>query len=106
MIAATIPDTTADVIARFDKAMARARRAVGEAKTAALMRQVYRLGADLKAHSDELVTKLEKGEAWLQAHGDDDPPHPQWQQREDQWLAWLKEYEAIMDALERGKDVL
>ncbi len=105
-MATAVPDRTADVIVRFDEAMARAKRAIGEAKTAELMRQVYRLGADLKAHSDDLVSRLEKGEAWLQAHGDDDPPHPQWQQREDQWLAWLKEYEAVMDALERGKAVL
>ena len=105
-MATAIPDRTSDVIVRFDEAMARAKRAVGEEKTAALMRQVYRLGADLKQHSDDLVSKLEKGEAWLQAHGDDDPPHPQWQQREDQWIAWLKEYEAVMDALERGKAVL
>lgn len=105
-MAMAVPDRTSDVIDRFDEAMTRAKRTVGEAKAAALMRQVYRLGADLKQHADELVSKLEKGEAWLQAHGDDEPPHPQWQSREDQWLAWLKEYTAVMDALERGKDVL
>ena len=112
-MATTMPDRTADVIARFDEAMARAKRAVGPDKTAALMRQVYRLGADLKAHADDLESKLEKGEAWLNANATVGPngernasDHPQWHQREAQWFAWEAEYRAVMDALERGKAVL
>ena len=39
-MATAVPDRTADVIARFDEAMARAKRAIGEAKTAALVGRV------------------------------------------------------------------
>jgi len=66
------------------------------------LRDVYRQGAELKTHADELVVRMEAGERWLTAN----PDHSRFSEREDQWLAWLHEYEVIMDAIERSKEVL
>lgn len=50
---------------------------------------------DLRARQEELLVSLERGEAWLQDH-DDGPKN---RNREDQWLSWLKEHNAVADAL-------
>lgn len=98
----SIPDGTASVITRFDKALRDVRIAptLGHAKARLLM--VYRLGAELKQQSNRLVQQMEKGDAWLAANKE----HHKFSEREDQWLVWKVEYRAIEDALERGKAIL
>ena len=43
-------------------------------------------------HVAELVERLERGWKWF----DENPGHPQFEQREDRWIAWLREYEAAV----------
>lgn len=41
----------------------------------------------------KLVDRLERGWAWFEAN----PGHPEFEAREERWIAWLREYEAAYD---------
>lgn len=97
----TIPGTTAHLIRELDDDVDQIRRLPHHPRTKRRLKAFYRRGAELKGRSDELVSLMERGEKWLADHED----HPQFAEREDQWIAWLREYEAIEDALERAKEV-
>lgn len=40
-----------------------------------------------------MVERLERGWRWFE----ENPGHPQFEQWEDRWIAWLREYEAACD---------
>lgn len=97
-----IPDVTTLKIRDLDKGIRAVRAAHTDGHASARLQYVYRVGAELKTRSNELVSMMEKGNRWLDNHKD----HPMFTAREDEWLQWLHEYEAIEDALERAKGVL
>lgn len=60
------------------------------------------LGGPLAAERDTLAAKLTRGDVWLFAHPDD----PRRTERDDQWLAWLADYERLCDALQAAQEGL
>lgn len=95
-------EVTAELIQDLERQVAfitatpRAQQAIARRK------RLYRVGAELKRRSDDLVGRMERGDAWLTAH----PDHPKFREREDAWLEWEAEYRLIEDALERAQSVL
>lgn len=59
-------------------------------------------GTDLADQRDRLVAKLEAQDTWLRDH----PDHPDFEQRVDLWIANLREYERVCDALAEAGKVL
>lgn len=96
-----IPDDTHYKILDLQDAVSEVKKAPTPGHATARVRRVYRLGVELKERSDQLVQNMERGERWLQSH----EGHAKFREREDQWIRWLKEYEAIEDALEAASEV-
>ena len=96
-----VTDNTAFRIRDLDGAVAHVKQAPTPGHARARKHRVYKIGVELKQQSDRIVSSLERGEAWLaQNEG-----HAKYREREDQWMQWLVDYEAIEDALERAKEV-
>jgi hypothetical protein len=63
---------------------------------------LLRAAHELMGEAERLERLLTDGDAWLRAHGD----VADFVGREDKWLGWLAQYEAIQDALRAGKESL
>ena len=96
-----IPDDTVYKIRDLEEAVTHVKRGHTPAHVAARMKRVYRIGAELKTRSDELVQSMDRGDAWLKAH----EGHEKYIEREGQWLCWLAEYQAIEDALQAAAEL-
>lgn len=96
-----IPDDTTYKIRDLEEAVEHVKRGHTPAHVAARMKRVYRIGAELKTRSDELVQSMTRGEAWLKKN----EGHEKFREREDQWIGWLHEHEAIEDALRSAAEV-
>lgn len=96
-----IPDDTAYKIGELHEALSLVKKAHTPQLAKARVKRVYRIGVDLKGRSDQLVQSMDRGEAWLQKN----EGHEKFTERENQWIAWLKEYEAIEDALRVAAEV-
>jgi hypothetical protein len=72
------------------------------AQVAAERSLLLRAAHALMGEAERLERLLTDGDAWLRAHGD----VADFVGREDKWLGWLAQYEAIQDALRAGKESL
>lgn len=68
----------------------------------ALTNHALSIATELALHRDQLAEKLNVQDTWLRDH----PDHPKAEQRTDQWIRNLREYESICDALNEAKTVL
>lgn len=101
-ISFAIPNETIALVQRFAKVITAAKGVYLDSQRDARRKLVYPVGVELSRRSDELVSKMERGQRWLDDHKD----HPQYRQRDDEWIGWLREYEFIQDALSDAKEVL
>lgn len=100
--AGVVPDVTIELVERFRSLHRSVKSAPTIDQGKARLRLLYQSGTRLTQRSNDLVSKMERGQKWLDTHKD----HPQHRSREDEWIAWLKEYEFLQDALNDAKDVL
>jgi hypothetical protein len=100
--AGSVPDMIIEIVARFREQHRSVKTAPTVAQATARLKLLYVSGAKLSRHSDELVTKMERGERWLRAH----PDHPQYRERDNEWMRWEATYRFIQDALDDAKEVL
>lgn len=57
--------------------------------------RVMAYGAAVAEERDQLADKLDRQWQWFETH----PGHPKTAEREDEWIATLREYEKACDAL-------
>lgn len=91
-------DQLTDTLAR---AATRYERSKGSTRTA-LSRTLAKSVAEAESQRDELVAWLNERDAWFWRN----PDSPKTMQREDAWIAVLREYEAIEDEITAARVVL
>lgn len=67
-----------------------------------MVRRAIKSAVALDVEKDKLEEKLTKQDAWFWQH----PDHPQTEERIDQWIGTLREYERCCVALREAKTVL
>jgi hypothetical protein len=88
------------LIQRFDVALRALQRANGQTRRSLAAVVVDRC-AEMARAADSVVDWLTEKESWFARN----PTHPKFEQREDAWIAKLREYEALCDAIGRTPTV-
>jgi hypothetical protein len=86
---------TDERLRRFARLLTTMDQGQDEIQRRARQRAARAIAADLIRERDVLVDKLTRGDRWLTRH----PDAPDHDERETTWLGWLRDYEAVCDAL-------